>query len=199
MKKLHLICNAHLDPVWQWDWREGAAAAAATFSRHSSKAPYLIGESPGAFAIPCCAAMFATYTLFWTWMICTFPSEKALSPSKRFSPPFHFMYASFVIGQRFDKERTKPLPQKPRSFTTCAMMVGVILLAGTDASPSASIYRNWVIGRRYQIETEVKIVPIFIVDKLNIAFACILFCNAFIFNGKVFVCQNHTCKTTQYV
>lgn len=31
MKKLHLICNAHLDPVWLWDWEEGAAAALATF------------------------------------------------------------------------------------------------------------------------------------------------------------------------
>lgn len=31
MKKLHLVCNAHLDPVWQWDWDEGAAAALATF------------------------------------------------------------------------------------------------------------------------------------------------------------------------
>lgn len=31
MKELHLICNAHLDPVWQWDWNEGATAAIATF------------------------------------------------------------------------------------------------------------------------------------------------------------------------
>lgn len=31
MKELHLICNAHLDPVWQWDWDEGAASALATF------------------------------------------------------------------------------------------------------------------------------------------------------------------------
>ncbi len=31
MKRVHLICNAHLDPVWQWDWDEGAAAALATF------------------------------------------------------------------------------------------------------------------------------------------------------------------------
>jgi alpha-mannosidase len=33
MKKpvLHLICNAHLDPVWQWRWDEGAAEAIATF------------------------------------------------------------------------------------------------------------------------------------------------------------------------
>lgn len=31
MKKLFLLCNAHLDPVWQWDWDEGAAAAIATF------------------------------------------------------------------------------------------------------------------------------------------------------------------------
>ena len=25
MKKLHLISNAHLDPIWQWEWEEGAA------------------------------------------------------------------------------------------------------------------------------------------------------------------------------
>ena len=28
---LHLICNAHLDPVWQWRWEEGTAEALATF------------------------------------------------------------------------------------------------------------------------------------------------------------------------
>ncbi|THF84104.1 glycoside hydrolase family 38 N-terminal domain-containing protein [Cohnella fermenti] len=31
MRKLHLISNAHLDPVWQWEWEEGAAAAVSTF------------------------------------------------------------------------------------------------------------------------------------------------------------------------
>lgn len=31
MKKLHLICNAHLDPVWLWQWKEGAAEAISTF------------------------------------------------------------------------------------------------------------------------------------------------------------------------
>jgi alpha-mannosidase len=29
--KLHLICNAHLDPVWQWRWEEGISEAIATF------------------------------------------------------------------------------------------------------------------------------------------------------------------------
>lgn len=28
---IHLVCNAHLDPVWQWSWEEGAAEALATF------------------------------------------------------------------------------------------------------------------------------------------------------------------------
>jgi len=28
---VHLICNAHLDPVWQWRWEEGAAEAVTTF------------------------------------------------------------------------------------------------------------------------------------------------------------------------
>ena len=31
LKKVHLICNAHIDPVWQWDWEEGASAAISTF------------------------------------------------------------------------------------------------------------------------------------------------------------------------
>ena len=29
--KVHLICNAHLDPVWLWQWEEGAAEAISTF------------------------------------------------------------------------------------------------------------------------------------------------------------------------
>jgi alpha-mannosidase len=31
MKHVHLICNAHLDPVWLWPWEEGAAEALSTF------------------------------------------------------------------------------------------------------------------------------------------------------------------------
>ena len=26
-----MICNAHLDPIWQWTWDEGIAAAISTF------------------------------------------------------------------------------------------------------------------------------------------------------------------------
>jgi alpha-mannosidase len=29
---VHLICGAHLDPVWQWRWEEGAAEALSTFA-----------------------------------------------------------------------------------------------------------------------------------------------------------------------
>lgn len=31
MKKVHLICNAHIDPIWQWDWQEGVSAVISTF------------------------------------------------------------------------------------------------------------------------------------------------------------------------
>ena len=31
MKKLHLVANAHLDPVWMWSWDEGASMALATY------------------------------------------------------------------------------------------------------------------------------------------------------------------------
>jgi alpha-mannosidase len=30
-RTLYLICNAHLDPVWLWEWEEGAAEALSTF------------------------------------------------------------------------------------------------------------------------------------------------------------------------
>ena len=31
MNRVHLLCNAHLDPVWLWEWEEGAAEALSTF------------------------------------------------------------------------------------------------------------------------------------------------------------------------
>lgn len=31
MKKVHLICNSHIDPIWLWEWEEGASAAVSTF------------------------------------------------------------------------------------------------------------------------------------------------------------------------
>ncbi len=31
MKSVHLVCNAHLDPIWLWEWEEGAAEAVSTF------------------------------------------------------------------------------------------------------------------------------------------------------------------------
>jgi alpha-mannosidase len=30
-RNMHLVCNAHLDPVWLWRWEEGAAEALSTF------------------------------------------------------------------------------------------------------------------------------------------------------------------------
>ena len=31
MKKIFMVCNAHLDPVWQWHWQEGVATVLSTF------------------------------------------------------------------------------------------------------------------------------------------------------------------------
>ena len=30
-KRIHLVCNAHIDPIWQWDWPEGVSATLSTF------------------------------------------------------------------------------------------------------------------------------------------------------------------------
>ena len=32
VKRRHLICNAHIDPIWQWDWPEGVSATLSTFA-----------------------------------------------------------------------------------------------------------------------------------------------------------------------
>jgi alpha-mannosidase len=40
---IHLICNAHLDPVWQWRWEEGCSEAMATFGN----AVDILHEHPG--------------------------------------------------------------------------------------------------------------------------------------------------------
>ena len=32
MKKVYLLCNAHIDPVWQWDIAEGKSVAVSTFA-----------------------------------------------------------------------------------------------------------------------------------------------------------------------
>jgi alpha-mannosidase len=42
-KKIHLVCNAHLDPVWLWVWEEGAAEALSTFRTAAD----LCDEFPG--------------------------------------------------------------------------------------------------------------------------------------------------------
>ena len=34
--RIHLVCNAHLDPVWLWDWEEGAGEALSTFRSAAS-------------------------------------------------------------------------------------------------------------------------------------------------------------------
>ncbi len=41
--KVHLISNAHLDPVWLWDWEEGAGEALSTFRTAAA----LCEEFPG--------------------------------------------------------------------------------------------------------------------------------------------------------
>ncbi len=40
--RVHLICTAHLDPIWQWSWDEGLTEALATFE----VAADLLGEFP---------------------------------------------------------------------------------------------------------------------------------------------------------
>jgi alpha-mannosidase len=35
-RTIHLVCNAHLDPVWLWDWEEGAGEAMSTFRAAAS-------------------------------------------------------------------------------------------------------------------------------------------------------------------
>ena len=52
MKKLSMIGNAHLDPVWLWQWQEGYHEVKATFQAALDR----LNETPG-FVFTCaCAA-----------------------------------------------------------------------------------------------------------------------------------------------
>jgi alpha-mannosidase len=44
-KKIHMICNAHLDPEWLWEWEEGAAAMLGTFRQAAEFCDEYEGEN----------------------------------------------------------------------------------------------------------------------------------------------------------
>jgi|ETNmetMinimDraft_30_1059905.scaffolds.fasta_scaffold361864_1 hypothetical protein len=37
-KKIHLVCNAHLDPVWLWPWEDGLVIRLQELNGKASKA-----------------------------------------------------------------------------------------------------------------------------------------------------------------
>ena len=52
-KKLHMIGNAHLDPVWLWNWQEGFQEAKATFKSALDRM-----EEDDNFVFTCSSAAF---------------------------------------------------------------------------------------------------------------------------------------------
>ncbi len=44
-KRIHLVCNAHLDPEWLWEWEEGAAAMLGTFRQAAEFCDEYEGEA----------------------------------------------------------------------------------------------------------------------------------------------------------
>ena len=53
MEKIHLIGNAHIDPVWLWEWQGGLAEIKATFrsalDRMNEFPDYLFTSACGAY------------------------------------------------------------------------------------------------------------------------------------------------------
>ena len=47
MNKIHLIGNAHLDPVWLWQWYEGYAEVKATFRSALDRMKEFLAEVVG--------------------------------------------------------------------------------------------------------------------------------------------------------
>ena len=50
MQKIHLIGNAHLDPVWLWQWQEGFAEIKATYRSALTSRPHGGLPNPGPMA-----------------------------------------------------------------------------------------------------------------------------------------------------
>ena len=54
MNKLHLVSNAHLDPVWLWRWQEGFSEILATFRSALDR----LNDFPGLIFTSACAAYY---------------------------------------------------------------------------------------------------------------------------------------------
>lgn len=50
-KTLYLISNAHLDPVWQWEWEEGAAAERRAQDGYNTALGHATDKIRGAAAV----------------------------------------------------------------------------------------------------------------------------------------------------
>jgi len=53
VKTVHIIFNAHIDPVWIWDWHEGMHEVLQTFHNEGTReeVAYLLRDSEGAILV----------------------------------------------------------------------------------------------------------------------------------------------------
>lgn len=131
MKTLHLICNAHIDPIWQWTWDEGISAAIATFKSAADLADeydyvFCHGEAllyetieknaPDLFGRICDLAKKGKWHISGGWYLqpdCLMPSGETI-------------IRNIVVGQKYFAEKFGAKPFVATNYDSFGHSVGLV-------------------------------------------------------------------------
>ncbi|MBQ3356191.1 MAG: hypothetical protein IJG45_03665 [Oscillospiraceae bacterium] len=131
MKKLHLICNSHIDPVWMWDWEEGMGEAISTFYQaerfcrefdfifnHNEAMLYEFIEEkdPALFADICAQVKAGKWHVMGGWYLqpdCNLPSGEAF-------------VRQIALGRKYFKEKFGVRPTTAVNFDSFGHSVGLV-------------------------------------------------------------------------
>ncbi len=131
MKKLHLICNSHIDPVWMWDWEEGLGEAVSTFWQaeqfcrefdyvfnHNEAILYEFVEEkdPALFADICVQVKAGKWHIMGGWYLqpdCNLPSGEAF-------------VRQIALGRKYFQEKFGVRPRTAINFDSFGHSVGLV-------------------------------------------------------------------------
>lgn len=145
MKRLHLVCNAHIDPVWHWTFDEGISAALATFKTacdlcdefdyifcHNESLLYEAVEknSPELFERIKTLVKKGKWRIIGGWYIqpdCLMPQGESL-------------LRQIKVGHKYFKEKFGVIPEVAANFDSFGHSVGLVqILAKTGYKGYASV------------------------------------------------------------
>ena len=148
-KRIHLLCNAHIDPVWQWEWEEGAAETLSTFRIaadlceefddfifcHNEALLYQWVEEydPGLFARIQALVAAGKWNIMGGWHLqpdCNMPSGEGF-------------VRQILSGRRYFKEKFNKIPSTAIGFDAFGHTRGLVQIMAKSGYDSYLFVRPW--------------------------------------------------------